>query len=401
MAELMTKANEAGKKVCILSSVRSATEHRMLAKEGASLVHAGYRVIIVAPHPYDEVLSGITIKAMQKFTSRFSRIVRTIWCVYREALRQHADVYHFHDTGLILVGWLLKLHGKRVLYDVREDTPAVIRDRYWIPHWARPAVARAIDIAEKFSGRMLDGIVAATPHIGQRFPHSKTVVVQNFPLLDEVFPVSHPYLERPPLVLYIGTMTASRGVLELIDAMALLPETLQARLALGGEFEPATLLQEAHQKPGWERTDYTGWQNRCGLLALLSRVRVGVVPLLPTPNHMDSQPIKLFEYMIAGLPVVATNLPRQGAIVKEAQCGLLVEPGQPQALAEAIQWLLEHPVEAQAMGERGRQAVLQTYNWNSQAQLLLQLYRRVTCRSGSSPVAFSLPQGEVRGARRE
>jgi glycosyltransferase involved in cell wall biosynthesis len=380
----MPKANEASKKVCILSSVRPATEHRMLSKEGASLVRAGYRVTIVAPHPHDEVLSGIAIKGVPKFTSRFSRMVRTTWCVYREALRQRADVYHFHNTALIPVGWLLKLHGKRVLYDVREDTPAGTLDTHWIPPWARPAVAWAVDIVEKLSGRMLDGIVAATPHIGQRFPRSKTAVVQNFPLLDEAFPASHPYLERPPLVLYIGTIIASRGVLELIDAMGLLPETLQARLAIGGEFETSELEQEARQKLGWECTDYAGWQNRRGLLNLLSRARVGVVPLLPVPNNMDSQPIKLFEYMIAGLPIVATNLPRQGEIVQEARCGILVEPGQPQAIAEAIQWLLEHPMEAQAMGNRGRQAVLQTYNWNSQAQLLLDLYRRVT--GGCIPV---------------
>jgi len=270
------------------------------------------------------------------------------------------------------------LHGKHVLYDVREDTPAVIYDTHWIPRWARPTVAWAIDIAEKLSGRMLDGIVAATPHIGQRFPRSKTVVVQNFPLLDEAFPASRPYLERPPLVLYIGTIVASRGVLELIDAIGLLPETLQARLTIGGEFEPPELAQEARQKPGWKRTDYAGWQNRRRLLDLLSRARVRIMPLLPTPNHMDSQPIKLFEYMLAGLPIVASNLPRQGEIVQEAQCGLLVEPGQPKALAEAIQWLLEHPSEAQAMGNRGHQAILQTYNWNSQAQLLLHLYCRVT-----------------------
>src|SRR5262249_16171471 len=199
------------------------------------------------------------------------------------------------------------------------DTPAVIHDRHWIPRWARPAVAWAIDIAEQLSGRILDGIVAATPHIGQRFPHSKTAVVQNFPVLDEVFPASRPYLERPPLVLYIGTMIASRGVLDLIDAIGLLPETLQARLAFGGEVEPSALEQEAREKQGWKRTDYAGWQDRHGLLDLLSRARIGVVPLLPVPNNIDAQPIKLFEYMLAGLPVVASNLPRQGEIIKEAQ----------------------------------------------------------------------------------
>jgi glycosyltransferase involved in cell wall biosynthesis len=376
----MTKANEAGKKVCMLSSVRPATEHRILSKEGASLVRAGYRVSIVAPHLHDEVLSGITIKAVPKFTSRFARIVHTTWSVYCEALRQCADVYHFHDTGLIPVGWLLKLHGKRVLYDVREDTPAYVSDQYWIPRWARPAVAWAVDIAEKLSGRLLDGIVAATPHIGQRFPQSKTVVVQNFPLLDEAFPASRPYLERPPLVLYIGAIEPYRGVLELVDAIGLLPEILQARLALGGEFEPFELEQEACQKPGWKRTDYAGWQNRRGLLDLLSRARVGVVPFLSAANTMDAQPIKLFEYMLAGLPIVASNLPRLREIVTETQCGILVEPGQPEAIAEVLQWLLEHPTEAQAMGKRGRQAILQTYNWNSQAQLLLHLYSRVTGR---------------------
>src|SRR4030095_8227285 len=110
MAQRMTKANETGKKVCMLSTVRPATEHRMLSKEGVALVHAGYRVTIVAHHPHDEVLSGITIKAVHKFTSRLARMVHTPWYIYREALRQRADVYHFHDTTLIPVGWLLKLH---------------------------------------------------------------------------------------------------------------------------------------------------------------------------------------------------------------------------------------------------------------------------------------------------
>jgi len=391
MVKVMTEVNEAGKKVCMLSAVRPATEHRMLSKEGASLVHAGYRVSIVAPHPHDEMISGITIKAVHRFTSRVARMVGTTWFVYREALRQRADVYHFHNTELIPVGWMLKLHGKRVLYDVREDTPADILDKHYLPRWVRPAIAWAVDIAEKLSGRLFDGIVAATLHIGKRFPPSKTVVVQSFPLLDEALPVSRPYLDRPPLVLYIGSISPTRGVLELIEAMGLLAETLPARLAIGGEFEPAELEQEARQKPGWKRTDYAGWQNRQGLLDLLARARIGVVPFLSTGWHMDIQPIKLFEYMIAGLPIVSSNLPRLRAVVQEVQCGILVEPGQPEAFAEAIQWLLEHPAEAQAMGERGRQAVLQTYNWNSQARLLLDLYRRVTGRVGSSTVTVSLP----------
>ena len=367
----------AGKRVCAISSSRNALEQRMFLKEATSLARAGYCVTVVAPHPQDEVISGITIKSVPRFTSRFSRLVRTVWYVYREALRQKAQVYHFHNTELIPVGWLLKLQGKRVIYDVREDTPADIRDRFYIPRWLRPGVAGTVDIAEKLSGRFLDGIVAATAHIGERFPRANTAVVQNFPLLDESSPQSRPYLERDPVVLYIGTITPVRGLLELVDAMGLLPDDLQARLAIGGQFDPVELEQIARQKPGWKRTDHAGWQNRRGLLAMLGRARVGVVPFLPAANHTDCQPTKLFEYMIAGLPVVATDLLQLGKIVKDAQCGILVEPGNPQPMADAIQWLLEHPEEAYAMGNRGRQSILQTYNWNSQAKILLELYYRV------------------------
>src|SRR5439155_13557054 len=126
-----------------------------------------------------------------------------------------------------------------------------------------------------------------------------------------------------------GTITPPRGVLELVDAMSLLPDTLEARLVIGGEFEPPELEQEARKKPGWKRTDYAGWLNRRQVLDLLSRARIGVLPLLAAANHIEMQPIKLFEYMIAGLPVVASNLPQIAKIIEDSRCGILVDPGQP------------------------------------------------------------------------
>lgn len=365
------------KNVCLISSSRNATEHRILSKQAVSLVHAGYRVVIIAVHPRDEDISGIEIKAVPKFESRFSRIIRASRFVYREALRQRADIYHFHNLELIPVGWLLKLRGKRVIYDVREDTPADLRDKFWIPRLLRPLIANAVYLVEKLSGHVFDGIVTTTRHISERFPKGKTAVVQNFPLLDEPFPADRPYLERAPVVLFIGTIDPPRGLLDLVDAMGLLPETLEARLAIGGKFETPGMEQEARNKAGWKRTEYCGWQNRQGLLDLLGRARIGVLPFRSAANLNNAQPIKLFEYMLAGIPVLASDLPRQAEIVRDAQCGIVVKPNQPQALADAIRWLLEHPAEAQAMGTRGREAVLRNYNWNSQADLLLQLYRKV------------------------
>lgn len=380
---LRTTADEGGhaparKRVCLLSSVRKATEHRMLYKEGKSLLQAGYEVTVVASHPRDEVLSGVAIRALPEFNSRLARMARKPWSIYREALRQRADVYHFHDPELIPVGLLLKLSGKRVLYDVREDVPADLRDKHYIPRWARPLVAATADLAEKVAGQLLDGIVAVTPHISGRFPARKTVVVQNFPLLDEQIPPGRPYREREPLAAYVGSITPVRGVAELVDAMGLLPEDVPARLAIAGDFSPASLLQTVSAKPGWARVEYLGWQQRAGILRVLQRARIGIISFLPAANHTDCQPIKLFEYMLAGLPIVAFHLPRMAEIIQQAGCGLVVEPGNAREMAAAIQWLLQHPQEAENMGARGYQAILETYNWNTQADLLVQLYRSIT-----------------------
>jgi glycosyltransferase involved in cell wall biosynthesis len=109
----------------------------------------------------------------------------------------------------------------------------------------------------------------------------------------------------------------------------------------------------------------------------LGRARIGLVPLLPTPSFVKSVPIKLFEYMRAGLPVVASDFGCMRDVLRETGCGLLVPPEDPAALASAVQALLDDPERAREMGRRGRAAVLAKYNWDSEARELLALYERL------------------------
>ena len=343
-----------GNKVCMISSSRNALEQRMFLKEATSLARTGYCVSIIAPHPRDEVVSGISIRAATKFESRLSRMIRTTWYVYREALRQKAQVYHFHNTELMPVGWLLKLQGKRVFYDVREDTPADIRDRFYIPRYARPVVANAVDIAEKFSGRFLDGIIAATDHIGARFLTAKTAMSRIFPCWTNLPPSLFPIFSAKPWSCTLEPSPRFAGFSNWLMPWDCCPLNFRPGSPLGVRLIRRPWKQKRGKKQVGNGTDHAGWQNRQGLLDLLGKARIGVVPFLPAANHTDCQPTKLFEYMVAGLPVVATDLLQVGKIVRDAQCGILVEPGNPKAMANAIQWLLEHPREAQEMGDRGR-----------------------------------------------
>ena len=102
--------------------------------------------------------------------------------------------------------------------------------------------------------------------------------------------------------------------------------------------------------------------------------RGGIVLYQPARNHTDSQPIKLFEYMAAGLPVIASDFPLWQEIITESGCGICVDPKDAQAVKDAIEYLLDHPQEGQEMGRRGREAVIEKYSWVSESEVLQELY---------------------------
>jgi glycosyltransferase involved in cell wall biosynthesis len=365
-------------KLCILSSVHSPFDVRIFHKEAKSLAEAGYQVTIVAPYSGSVRSNDIEVKALPPPHSRGERMVRTAWKIYRAARQTGASVYHFHDPELIPVGTLLKLQGGRIVYDVHEDVPQDILDKAWIPLGMRKLASKAAGLLEAFGALVFDEIVAATPGIAQRFPKEKTSLVQNFPRLEALAELGAlPYSERQSICVYVGGITSQRCVREMIHAISLLPQSLGARLRLAGAFGPPELEREVKRMAGWDRVEFLGWLSRESVGPLLHSSRVGIVLFKPLPGYTEAQPNKLFEYMAAGLPVIASDFPLWREIVGGAGCGLLVDPENPQAIAQAIRWLLEHPQEAEEMGQRGAEAVRATYNWDKEEEKLLDLYRRL------------------------
>lgn len=364
-------------KVVHLSSAHDAADDRIFLKECVSLAAHGYDVTLVAPGATSKVINGVRILGVSRRSGRLQRMTRTVVDVLRAALKTKARICHFHDPDLIPIAAVLWLAGRKVIYDVHEDVPATIVVKTWIAPTFRRPLAKAMDTLERGSRRFVHHFVPATPSIARRFPRTATTVVQNFPLLREfVFTGGVPHRERPMNAAYIGGISRIRGIGEMLRAIGLL-EDERARLVLAGNFSEPKLREVCEQQPEWRRVDFLGWCGRHELVTILGHARVGLVTLHPAPNHVESAPIKLFEYMAAGLPVIASNFTLWRDLVEREQCGLLVDPLDSDALASALRWVFSHPDQAEEMGRRGRAAVLERYNWDSEAKKLLELYARL------------------------
>jgi glycosyltransferase involved in cell wall biosynthesis len=368
-------------KACVMTSVHPPFDIRIFHKECKSLAAAGYDVTLIAPfdapaEPHH--VDGVAIRAVPRSSHRFQRLTRTVWRVYREAIKQTADVYHFHDPELIPVGLLLRLRGKKVVYDIHEDLPRCMPYKPYLPKWVGRAVAGTVEMLENFASRFFSALVAATPGIAVRFSaiNDRTVIVNNYPLMTELLAVpKRPWEERDVAVTYVGSsVSASRGAVEMVQAMGLLPPHFEASLALAGPFLPANLQDALATEPGWNRVRVLGMLPRPEVANVLSRARAGLVVEHPEPNYVAGKPIKMYEYMAAGIPVISSDFPLWRQIVDGAGCGLCVDSLNPHKISEAIHYLLTHPKEAEEMGQRGRQAIIERYNWDREKRKLLHLY---------------------------
>jgi glycosyltransferase involved in cell wall biosynthesis len=364
-------------KIRHVTTVHTIRDPRIFHKQCRSLAALGYDVGLIACHDRREVIDGVLIVPLDKPRGRLDRMLRVAWNAYRAAMAERADAYHLHDPELLWVGVLLRLSGRRVIYDVHEDVPKQIMSKHWIPRRARRLVARAFALLEQAYARIVDGIVAATPSIAQKFPGGTTVVVQNFP--EASFARGEdgaaPAAERTDAFVYTGGLMEIQGVREMAEAFAMLPDGMTGTIA--GTFHPQELEAEIAALPGWRRVRYLGQVPRSEILDAMDRARAGIVVNHPTPNYLDAYSTKMFEYMARGLPVVCSNFPLWGEIVGGADCGIPVDPRDPTQIADAIRSLNEDPALARRLGENGRRAVAERYNWEAELGKLEGLYRQV------------------------
>ena len=359
-----------------LTSVHQRYDARICLKESMSLSKQYKTFLIVADGKGDECIDTLNILDIGKFHGRKSRVIDGSKAIFHKALELNAEVYHLHDPELIPVGLKLKKHGKKVIFDAHEDFPKQILTKHYLPLPVRKIISICAELGERVLCRKFDGIVGATPFIAKKFfkINQNVVNINNYPKIEELQSIENPQRVHGQ-VCYIGGISVERGIKEVIEALTKTKNDVN--LALAGKFHSEQLEKDIKQDEGWQKTHFIGFVGRKEIQELLSTTQIGLVTLHPTISYLDSLPVKLFEYMCAGIPVIASDFPLWREIVLKHNCGLCVDPKNPEEIAKAIDYLVDHPEIASQMGENGFKAVQAEFNWANEESKLLQFYDNI------------------------
>jgi len=355
------------------SSVHGRYDIRIFHKLCKSLASNGYNVsFCISDGKGEEFKNGVRIiDAGAPFKNRLFRILFTSYKTYKKALSLNGDIYHFHDPELLPYGLLLKWHGKKVIFDSHEDVEYDIKQKIYLNKYLRTFIARIYKSLEIFTAKRFDALVGATPHITSRLSeyHSKAININNYPILDETPGYGSTSTDRA--IAYTGIIASFRGIREVIKALELVPNVT---LYMAGTFAEEDVKKEVMQYEGWKKVVYLGQIGRAEIIELYQKASIGVVTFLPLPNHIDSQPNKLFEYLGAGLAVVVSHFPLWKELIEENNCGICVDPLNSNEIAEAFISLLDNMTETKTMGSNGNALIKNKFNWNKEEEKLLALY---------------------------
>lgn len=383
---LQTKKKILAMKIVHITTVHQRFDSRIFYKECLSLKREFDDVtLIVADGKGDENVQGINIIDIGADANRLKRLLFASKRAVKKAISLKADVYHFHDPDLLIVARKLSRYGK-VIFDSHEDFPKLMLQRPYIPKFLRKIFFTIATRTEKKTYEKLSGVVTATENIGKKFlnyGNNNVVCVKNYPIIDINNQISQKDIKNSPFTAcYVGGLTAIRGVKEMIVAC----EKAETKLILAGPFDDKMFLEDMKQLSGWKNVDYLGVVKHSELKdKVYQKSHIGLNMLLSAPNHTDAIPIKQLEYMAESLPVVATkHIKFCIEVTKETDCGVLVTPENSEECCRAIKYLKDNKEVRKQMGENGKNAALNKYNWNKEAGKLIELYRQLSKQSFTS-----------------
>ena len=393
-----------GHNILMVLSVKTFPPDGRVEREARDLIRDGHRVFLMARRGIGqtrtETVDGVHViraplpfqkrKAIADFIHLALQRYYILFHIISACRRYNIDALHVHDLPYAFATALAgRLLGIPVVFDMHEHYTAMLKTGMESFPLLKPFFAillMLMRIEERIACRWARKvIVVADEHIprieslGVR--RENIVVVTNTEDVDHFtgLPLEPGLVERfrdEFVILYFGGFAAHRGIETAIDAMpAILEQIPNARLLLVGDgYSLKAMEKMAAESPCAGRITFIGHQPFAKLPTFIGRCEVCLIPHISTPHIDTTMPNKIFQAMMLACPVVVSSTRPMMRIVADAQCGLVFTERDPRSLAETVCQLRDPELRRQ-LGENGKRAVLDRYNWQQTVKALLELYR--------------------------
>jgi len=370
-------------RVCHITTVHNIFDVRIFHRECVTLAKNGYEVYLIGTHDKASCINGVRIIPLLKKRGRLYRFFVNDWVALIKALKVRAKIYHFHDPELIPVGLALKVFGKKVVYDVHENTSLQILSKNWLPFWVRRVVSHVFLIIEKIALRFVDYVIVAGEDIKQQ-PHFKPFyykvsLLRNLPIVDINDSIMKAKQFDKIRFVYTGGMSKDRGISEIVEAANRI-DSKNFELVLLGAFKSNSFENEVKSFiRNNSKIRYINSLPYKQMFDFISKCHVGLICFKKTPNNigaLSGRNNKIYEYLQSGLAVIGSNFPTWERFIVGNKIGLVVNPDKVNEIANAMLYFINNHERLKTM-EKNAKELSHKYVWENEKRVLLNIYKEL------------------------
>ncbi len=323
---------------------------------------------------YKSSVASLTLPFYCRFWKRFLvHILQT----------QHFDVLHIHDLPLVGLGVRLKkLFNIKLVADLHENWPAFL-DISKHSTTLTGRIVSPIFLWRRYEKKVLmhaDAVVVVVEEARQRLADlgidkQKIVVVSNTINLDELKPLPPESKHTETILYYAGGINYHRGLQNVIRAIYKSGNPRLKFMILGAGSYKDELVNMVEKLALTQQVIFCGYQPFTRVMEMLSESDYALIPHLKTEHTDSTIPHKLFQYMYLQKPVIASNCLPIKRIVEETGSGVIYPADDINYLSELLNQL--GTLNYAGMAVKGKNAVIEKYNWNVDSEVLLNLYQEI------------------------
>jgi glycosyltransferase involved in cell wall biosynthesis len=375
-------------RIAIVTSIHPDYDPRIW-KHAVSLANRGYEIHLICPWPErpENTLPNLVFLNFKRVKLRILRPFLVPVRVLAKLLPvlSKVDIVHFHDLDLL--PWLAIVSARKpVVYDIHENYPDEMLVRHWIPDLLRWPLYHAVKIGQNMFARIIHNAVIVAPSQLSDLEVDKLRIVEipNYVSVDLLNTHLVPYRKRPQAVIFTGGHYKENGSFLIVEIAAELKSRGRSiPFILTDRADPSTRrdLDRAISERGLSKlVRFVPSVPSDRINEILSLGSIGIAPNLRVPKQVKAIPTKIFEYMAASMPIVASDLPYIRRFVGEANAGILADPEKKSSFVDAILTLLEDEDLGSELGANGRRAIREHYNWEKEVPKLMEFYDSIVAR---------------------